>query len=146
MSEQNRELVRRYSDEFWGRGNAELADQLFAPDFVDHTPAAPGLPPGPEGQRVVVRVFRGAFPDLRVSTEDIIVEGDKAVLRWTARGTHEGELMGIAATGKEITLAGIDVLRIADGKIAERWAQGDNLGMLQQLGVVPELAPTQTQA
>jgi steroid delta-isomerase-like uncharacterized protein len=140
MSEQNREIVARYSEEFWGGGNAELADELFATDFVDHSPAAPNLPPGPEGQRQVLHVFRSAFPDLRVTTEEIIVEGDKAALRWTARGTHQGELMGVPATGKEITLAGIDVLRLAGGKITERWAQGDNLGMLQQLGVVPEMA------
>jgi len=140
MSEANKEVVRRYSDDFWGRGDADLADELFSAEFVDHNPAAPGLPPGPEGQRQVLAAYRSAFPDLAVTTEEIIGEGDRVVLRWSARATHQGELLGIPPTGKQVTLSGIDILRIEDGKIAERWAEDSSLRLLQQLGVVPEMA------
>jgi steroid delta-isomerase-like uncharacterized protein len=145
MTQAIKDLVRRYSDDFWGRGDAEAADELFTEDFVDHNPASPEQTGGREGQKQVLALFRSAFPDLRVTTEEIIVEDDKAALRWTARGTHEGELMGIPATGKQITLTGIDILRIADGRLAERWAEGDNLGMLQQLGVVPAMTEASQQ-
>jgi steroid delta-isomerase-like uncharacterized protein len=135
--EQNKEIVRRYSEEFWGRGDEAVGDEVFADDIVDHSPAIPEQPPGREGEKRALAIFRGAFPDLRVTTEDIIAEGDKAVLRWTARGTHRGELSGLPATGKQATLKGIDILRLAEGRIVERWAEYDNLGLLQQLGAVP---------
>lgn len=140
MSEQNKTLVRRYNDEFWGSGDESLVEELFADNLVDHNPAGNDLPPGREGMRQALANFRTAFPDLTTSLEHLIAEGDKVVLRWKARGTHEGELMGIPATGKQVTLSGIDILRIENGKIAERWAEYDNLGLLQQLGVVPEMA------
>lgn len=140
MSEQNKTLVRRYNDEFWGSGDESLVEELFAENLVDHNPAGTDLPPGREGMRQSLANFRTAFPDLTTSLEHLIAEGDKVVLRWKARGTHEGELMGIPATGKQVTLSGIDILRIENGKIAERWAEYDNLGLLQQLGVVPEMA------
>jgi steroid delta-isomerase-like uncharacterized protein len=134
---EQKELVRRYSEEFWGGGDADAADELFSPDLVDHAPAIPEQSPGPQGEREALEAFRRAFPDLRVTTEDLIAEGDRVVLRWSARGTHEGELAGIPATGKQVTLKGIDILRIENGRIAERWAEYDNLGLMQQLGVVP---------
>jgi steroid delta-isomerase-like uncharacterized protein len=140
MSEQNKALVRRYNDDFWGKGDESLVEELFAETLVDHNPAGNDLPPGREGMRQALANFRTAFPDLTTSLEHLIAEGDKVVLRWRARGTHEGELMGIPATGKQVTLSGIDILRIENGKIAERWAEYDNLGLLQQLGVVPEMA------
>jgi steroid delta-isomerase-like uncharacterized protein len=140
MSEQNKALVRRYNDEFWGEGNEALASELFAENLVDHDPAGQGLAPGREGMKQALRSFRSAFPDLETSFEHLIAEGDKVVLRWKARGTHEGELLGIPPTGKQVTLKGVDILRIEDGKIAERWAEYDNLGLMQQLGVVPEMA------
>jgi steroid delta-isomerase-like uncharacterized protein len=140
MSEQNKALIRRYNDEFWGKGDESLLEELFAENLVDHNPAGNDLPPGREGMRQALANFRTAFPDLTTSLEHLIAEGDKVVLRWRARGTHEGDLMGIPATGKQVTLSGIDILRIEKGKIAERWAEYDNLGLLQQLGVVPEMA------
>ncbi len=79
-----------------------------------------------------------AFPDLRVKNEDVIVEEDKVAVRWTARGTHNGQLMNIPPTGKQVTLKGIDILRIDNGRIAERWGEFDALGMLSQLGVIPQ--------
>ncbi len=106
------------------------------PDFVDHD-ALPGQSPDREGHRQILAAFRSAFPDLKVTTEDVVVEGDKVVSRWTARGTHQGELMGIAPTGNGVTIKGIDVLRIAGGRIAERWAQFNSLEVMQQLGAIP---------
>jgi steroid delta-isomerase-like uncharacterized protein len=135
--EKHKELVRRYSEQFWGGGDADAADKLFSPDLTDHAPAVPEQSPGPQGQREAFEAFHRAFPDLRVTTEDLVAEGDRVVLRWSARGTHRGELGGIPATGKQVTLKGIDILRIENGRIAERWAEYDNLGLMQQLGVAP---------
>jgi len=140
MSQENKALVRRYNDEFWGSGNEALADELFAENLVDHDPPGPDLAPGREGMRQALRNFRSAFPDLETAYEHLIAEGDKVVLRWKARGTHEGDFMGIPPTRRQVTLRGVDILRIENGKIAERWAEYDNLGLLQQLGVVPEMA------
>jgi steroid delta-isomerase-like uncharacterized protein len=140
MSEENKALVRRYNDDFWGKGDEALADELFADDLVDHNPAGQGLPPGREGMKQALRNFRSAFPDLETRSDHLIAEGDMVVLHWNARGTHRGELAGIPPTGKQVTLKGVDILRISSGKIAERWAEYDNLGLMQQLGVVPEMA------
>ena len=137
MSQENKTIAERFNEDVWGRGDEDALEELLAPDFVDHDPL-PGQSPDREGHRQILAAFRSAFPDLNVTTEDIIAEGDKVVARWTARGTHQGELMGIAPTGKEVTIQGIDVLRIAEGKVVERWADYDALGMMQQLGVIPE--------
>jgi steroid delta-isomerase-like uncharacterized protein len=138
MSEaQNKTIAKRFNEDVWGRGDEAALEELFAPDFVDHG-ALPSQTPDREGHKQTLAAFRSAFPNLSVSTDDIIAEGDEVVSRWTARGTHQGELMGISPTGKEVTITGIDVLRIADGKVVERWAEYDSLGMMQQLGVVPE--------
>jgi steroid delta-isomerase-like uncharacterized protein len=137
MSEaENKTLARRFNEDVWGRGDHAALEELLDPDFVDHD-ALPGQPPGREGHKQILAAFRSAFPDLNVTTEDIVAEGDKVVSRWTARGTHQGELLGIAPTGNGVTIKGIDVLRVAEGRIVERWAQFNDLEMMQQLGVVP---------
>ncbi len=140
MSEQNKELVRRYNDQYWGQGNEALADELFAENLVDHDPPGTDLPAGREGMKQALKAFRSAFPDLKTTAEHVLAEGDTVVLRWTAQATHEGELIGLPATGKQVTLRGIDILRIENGQIAERWAEYDNLGLMQQLGIVPEMS------
>jgi steroid delta-isomerase-like uncharacterized protein len=124
-----------------GQGTSDLAavDRLFSPDFVDHDPARAGLPSGPEGIRVVWGMLRTAFPDLIVRVEDLLVDGDKVVVRARAEGTHQGAFMGMPATGKQVAIGLIDINRIADGQIAERWGLADTLGLLQQLGAL--LAP-----
>ena len=138
MSEaDNKTIAERFNEDVWGRGDEAVLEELLDPDFVDHS-APPGLSPDREGHKQLLAMFRSAFPDLHVTTEDIIAEGDKVVSRWTAHGTHQGELMGIASTGKEVAFTGIDVLRIAEGKVVERWALGNDLEVMQQLGVVPE--------
>lgn len=135
---ENKTIAERFNEDVWGRGDEAALEELLAPDFVDHD-ALPGQPPGREGHKQILAMFRSAFPDLQVATEDIVAEGDKVVSRWTARGTHQGELMGIAPTGKEVTIKGIDVLRIAEGRIVERWAEDNGLELMQQLGAIPEL-------
>jgi len=135
-SEENRSLTRRFYEEVWNKGNLDAVADLLTSDFVDHA-APPGFPQGLEGAKQVFMMYRGAFPDFRLTVEDVIAEGDKVVARWVTQGTHQGELMGIPPTGKRATVTGIDVFRFAGGKIAEHWAQFDMLGMLQQLGVIP---------
>ena len=137
MSEaENKTLARRFNEDVWGRGDQAALEELLDPDFVDHD-ALPGQPPGREGHKQILAAFRSAFPDLNVTTEDIVAEGDKVVSRWTAHGTHQGELLGIAPTGNGVTIKWIDVLRVAEGRMVERWAQFNDLEMMQQLGVVP---------
>jgi steroid delta-isomerase-like uncharacterized protein len=134
---ENKTAARRFNEDVWGRGDEAALEELLDPDVVDHD-ALPGQTPDREGHKQILAAFRSAFPDLNVTTEDLVAEGGKVVTRWTARGTHQGDLMGIAPTGKEVTIKGIDVLRIAEGRIVERWAQFNDLEVMQQLGAVPE--------
>ena len=136
-TEENKAVVRRLLD-VWEQGNIDLIDELLAPDYVNHSPATPEQPTGPEGLKGVVSIFRSAIPDLKMVVEDMIAEGDKVVLRYTLEGTHEGELFGIPPTGKQLSVKGIAVERVSDGKIREHWRVTDELGMMQQLGVIPE--------
>jgi predicted ester cyclase len=136
MSAENKIIARRYGEDFWGRGDLQAAAELFAPDVIDHCPL-PGQAPGLEGQRQVVSMFRNAFPDLRVTADDIVAEADRVVLRWTGHGTHRGELMGIAPTGRQVRITGIDILRVGGGRIVERWGEDNAFSLMQQLGVIP---------
>ncbi len=136
-TEDNKAIMRRAYQEIHGKGNWAVVDELVGVNFVDHNPPAPDLPPGPEGVKQTLGLFRSALPDMHVTVEDIIAEGDKVVARITMSGTHRGELMGVAPTGKQITLGLIDIVRFDGGKLVERWGEGDMLGMMQQLGVVP---------
>ena len=139
--EENKALVRRFYEEVFNQKHTAAIGELFDPDMVDHA-LPPGLPSGIEGAKHTYSMYLAAFPDLHFTVEDIIAEGDKVVARLTAQGTQQGALMGIPPTGKPVAITGIDILRIAGGKIVEIWANFDLLGMLQQLGVVP--APGQT--
>jgi steroid delta-isomerase-like uncharacterized protein len=135
MSEENKALVKRVVDEV-NKGNFAAAVELLATDYIDHADP-PETPPGVESAKRRWTMFRSAFPDTHVTLENIIAEGDKVAVRFTLRGTHGGDLMGIPPTGKPVAFTGIDINRIADGKIAERWANFDTLGLMQQLGVIP---------
>ena len=132
-------IARRFTEELWDRGDLSVADDLLSPDFVDHDPVS-GQGPGRDGYKEMVGVFRTAFPDLRVRNEDVIVgaEGDKVVLRWSAHGRNTGEFLNMPATGRGVRLKGVDILRLRDGKIIERWGEFDALGMLNQLGVIAQ--------
>lgn len=135
--ENGRTMARRFTEELWDKGELAVADEIIVPDFVDHDPVS-GQIAGLQGYKEMVGAFRAAFPDLRVKNEDVIVEEDKVVVRWTARGTHNGQLMNIPPTGKQVALKGIDILRLDNGRIAERWGEFDALGMLSQLGAIPQ--------
>jgi steroid delta-isomerase-like uncharacterized protein len=131
---------RRLIEEVFGAGRFELVDELVAENAIGHDPALPEPASGPEGLKQAARGYRDAFPDLTMKVEEIVAENERVALRWTARGTHRGELFGIAPTGKEATVTGITIDRWAGGKVAESWTNWDTLGLLQQLGVVPAAA------
>ena len=133
--EPNKALVRRQFEELINRKNLSVIDSDMAPDFVDHE-AVPGLAPGLTGVRQWITGMHQACPDLRVTIEDMIAEGDRVVVRNTWRGTHTGPLLGIPPTGRTFELTGIVIWRIAAGKICERWATLDQWGLRQQLGTV----------
>ena len=135
MSAVNEALVRRYVEEVYDQRRLEVADEIFASDFTLHDPDLPGGVHGPEGMKHVVQTFVDAFPDLQVSLDDEFSSGEKVVTRWTSRGTHQGELMGIAPSGNRLEVTAVGIWRVADGKIAEAWVVFDALGMMQQLGV-----------
>ncbi len=130
--EQNRETVRAFNEDVWGKGQIELVDKLFAQDFLDHY-QAPGGPPGREGIKYDVQRVRSAFPDLVVVTEDIVCEGDRAALRWSGRGTYQGGIPGVVATGRQVTMSGMHFYRLRDGQIIERWDEFDRATVMQQL-------------
>jgi steroid delta-isomerase-like uncharacterized protein len=130
---ENKAVVRRFIGQAFNEGDLAVIDELVARDYVLHL--APEVR-GPEGMRHFVTMYRTAFPDYTCTVDDQIAEADKVVTRWTVRGTQQGELMGIPPTGKQATLPGVVVDRIANGQLVETWLQADVLGMLQQLGVV----------
>ena len=136
-AEDNKALVRRFVDEVQSGGNTDLIDEICSPEFVNHS-APPGLPADCEGIKIVTAMFRGAFPDSYFSVEDMIAEGDEVVTRKTFHGTHEGEFIGIPPSGRTVNVSLIDVVRISEGRVVEHWSVGDNLGMMQQLGVIPQ--------
>jgi steroid delta-isomerase-like uncharacterized protein len=136
-AEENKAVSRRVAEEVFNGGNVDLADELYAPDYVLHDPSLPEDLHGPEGIKRYAAMTLGAFPDIRVAVEDQVAEGDKVVSRWTATGTHTGDLMGIPPTGRRVEISGVTINRFSGGKIAEDWYQSDDLGMMQQLGVVP---------
>ncbi len=136
-TEENKAISRRADEELFDRGNLEVADELFAPNFVHHDPVSGEDWRGPESVKQYAAMMRAAFPDLYYTVEDQIAEGDKVVTRYRAGGTHQGELMGIPPTGNRIEITGISITRINDGgKIEEIWENSDTLGMMQQLGVI----------
>ncbi len=138
-TEENKATMRRVYDTFnraVSTGDMSLLDEALAADLVDHNPV-PGQAPGLEGVKQVFSQFRAAFPDFRIMVDDQIAEGDKVVSRLTLRGTHKGDFQGVPATGKQFAVTGIDIVHVAGGKAGDRWGELDNLGLLQQLGVVP---------
>jgi steroid delta-isomerase-like uncharacterized protein len=134
MSEENKAIVRREIEEvFSAQGDLDVADEIFAPEYVGY----PEDVRGPEGAKETAKMYRNAFPDVQLSIEDQVAEGDKVVTRWIGSGTHQGEMMGIAPTGNQVRVDGMTISRIEDGKIVEEWEIYDALGMMQQLGAIP---------
>jgi len=132
--------LRRFYDQI-NAGDVDGFGELLADDFVEHD-ETPGLAPTKDGVKAFFRMYLAAFPDLRMDAEDVLASGDKAVARVRATGTHQGEFMGIPATGKGVDVQLIDIMRFGvDGLAREHWGVFDALAMMQQLGVVPEGAP-----
>jgi steroid delta-isomerase-like uncharacterized protein len=131
--EENERITRLYTEEIWGKGNLEAINEVFATNYIDRIPF-PGYSPDRDGLKKSISEFRSAVPDLQVKVEDLITEGDKVVARWTSSGTQKGELMGIPPTNKKVSMVGITICRIENGKIVEEWSQADFAGLMQQLG------------
>lgn len=128
LIEENKAIVRRYKEEVWNRGEMDVAEKLVAANHVQHGPSGKVTLRGLEAlKQWAIRVLT-AWPDFHVAVEDMVAEGDKVTLRWRFRGTHKGEWMGVAPIGKEVTNAGIEIYRIAGGKIEECWGSSDALG------------------
>jgi steroid delta-isomerase-like uncharacterized protein len=134
--EENKAIFRRYVEEVGNEGNLALADDIF--DRY-HAHQSDGSVPerGPEDVKRFTGEFRSAFPDFHSDIEDMVAEGDKVATRWRMRGTHQGEFRGIAPTGKQVEVTGIGIFRFSAGKVVESWDNFDQLGMMQQLGVIP---------
>lgn len=136
MSEQNKAIARRLLDTLWNQQDFAVVDELVPADYDGHSSTEIH---GPEGAKVFASLVSTAFPDFQMIIDDQISEGDKVVTRWTATGTHDGEFQGIPATGKNVTLTGITIFRIVDGKLRDGWTNEDLLGLMAQLGAVPEI-------
>jgi predicted ester cyclase len=145
-AETNKETIRRFVEEV-NKGNFDALDEILASDVKDHQPLPPGLPSGLAGLKAFFNAQRTAFPDLKVTIDDITADGDKVWDRLTVRATNTGPFMGMPPTGKRVTFEVFDISRFAGGKVVEHWGVADNLGMMQQLGVVPPLGqPAQTRS
>jgi len=132
-AERNKAVVRRYAEEIWNRGNLTALDEFVADDYVMRDPGLPDIV-GPEGLREHIAVIRAAFPDHRLEITGIIAEGDEVAWRWQMHGTHVGEFLGVLPTGRRVTMTGIALYRLTDGKVVERHGEADLLGLLEQLG------------
>lgn len=135
-TEENKAIIRRVYEEVINQGDFAVADELFPSNYVYRAPGSPEFR-GPEGFKQLIGTYRNAFPDLHLTVEEVVAEGNTVVSRYTARGTHQGELMDIPPTGKQVATPGIVITRFADGKMMEDFEILDRLSMLQQLGVVP---------
>ena len=139
-TETNKTIVRLQHEEVWSKGNLAIIEEIYAPEFICHFVGGSEWR-GREGVRQQVTSHRTSFPDWNEHIEDIIAEGDRVVTRWTATGTHTGELRGIPPTGKQVTIAEVAIYRIADGKIAEQWGFPDEMDLLRQVGAGPSGKP-----
>ena len=142
----NKQIVEDFISALFTRGDLTAVDRYLDRTFVDHDPPLPNAPQGTEGLRQAAELFRRAFPDWRSDDFHLIAEGDLVVEHFAAHGTHRGSVMGESPTGQDTVLRGINIFRIANGKIVERWGRLDDLGLLRQLGLVPEPAAKAAEA
>jgi steroid delta-isomerase-like uncharacterized protein len=129
-------VFQRVVDELISNGNLAAVDELFAPDFIEHE-LLPGVPPGREGAKQLFSALHTAFPDIRAEIEQVVAQDDKVVFHMTWRATQTGSFMGIPPTGKQVAFKVFDMVRVADGKVAEHWGLLDQMSLMQQLGVIP---------
>ena len=132
LQEESRAVVCRFFMELWNRGNLKIADELVDVDAVNHDPAGPGLGMGPEATKRLVSIYRNAFPDLTLQTEHLVVEKEMVAIHWVSSGTHRGEFLGTAPTGRRVVIDGISILQIEKGKIAEVFTSWDALNVMKQ--------------
>jgi steroid delta-isomerase-like uncharacterized protein len=138
MSEANKTLVRRWFEEVWNQGREETIDELLAANGIGYGLGDTDVTlRGPAGFKPFVRNLRGALPDIHMTIEDILAEGDKVTVRITVEGTHQGGQLGVAPTGRRVHIEGIVVVRIVNGQIVEGWNSWDQLGLLRQIGALP---------
>jgi predicted ester cyclase len=137
MSEENKAVVRRVFDEVLGGGDLAVVDDLFTAGYHDHDPANDEDTRGPEGVKEEIGGYRAAMPDMRFTIGDQVAEGDRVATRFSFEGTHQGELLGVAPTGDPVSLSGIVIHRLVDGRIAEGHWNWDTLGLLRQIGAIP---------
>jgi steroid delta-isomerase-like uncharacterized protein len=130
-------VVRRFYEELWNQGRMEVADELFAPDFVGHAPGNTGAK-GPEGVKQLISEWRVGVPDMHIEIHAQHAEGTRVGTRFTGRGTHQGTFLGIPATGKEASLSGVAITRVVDGQVISDWGEFDMIGFFQQLGLTPD--------
>ena len=136
-AQDNAATYRRWFDEGCSQGNVDLADELYSPDYVTHA-VGPELPPTREGLKMFIRALRQGLPDLQCPVEEVVAEGDRVAGRFSLRGTHNGTLFGVPATGKRVVVGVMVIARFDEaGKWVEDWASWDQLGMMQQIGVIP---------
>ena len=133
--DQNIALHKRWGEEVASKGNVDVLDEILAADFVDHDPA-PDQGPGIEGLKDFFRSFRTAFPDLEASVDEMVATDDHVTMRYTVRGTHRGEFMGVAPTGRKIEAPAMQLARIENGKVTERWGVTDQSKILEQIGAL----------
>ena len=142
-AETNKSIVLRFYKDIFEQGKLNLADELFAADYVNDDPHGPpgGWPHGPQGVKMIVTSYREAFPDIYYKIDEQLADGDQVVTRWTAGGTNTGSLMGMPPSGKKVRITGISIERIANGKIAATHVSLDLLGLMQQVGAIPAPEP-----
>ena len=138
MTANYEEIVRNFYTRVFEGGDFDYMDENMAPDFKEHEEFPPGFPEGIEGVKALIKEFRTGFPDLKANIEDIFTSGDKVTVRATLTGTHTGAFMNIPASGKQINVSVIDILRFEGEKAAEHWGITDNMAMMTQIGVIPE--------
>ena len=135
-TESNKAIVQRFYEAFNGR-KLPMLDEIVTPDFIDHNPG-PGQPTGREGLKAALAGLQAAFPDMQIHIDGLLAEGDQVALRLTARGTNTGSLLGMPPSGRKVTFNAIEYYRLAAGRIVECWHVEDWLGVMQQLGALPE--------
>ena len=135
-TEENEAIVHRFVEEVMNGGNLDAAEDLIAPDHVNHDPTAPEVPPGPEGIKQLIGMYRSAFPDIRFETGEMISDGATVAHRWTFTGPHEGEMMGGEPIGMRVEVSGVEMNHVEDGRITASWTVSDAMGLMRQLGAL----------
>ena len=146
MSTQNETISQRVIEEIWNARRLEIVDELIATSFTHHDPNTPDLGTGPEAYKKLVSLYIRAFPNLHFSIEETVSAGDTVVIRWKSTGTQSGDLPGVPATQKAVSIEGVTISHLQNGKVINQWVSWDALGMMRQLGVIPKAAEAKDRA